>query len=172
MAYKKHILLGKIIKTHGFEGAVTVKVEKNFSENIPEPESVFLEIEGRPVPFFIEWAEQSDSNTLRLKFDGYDTAAMVKEFAGCTIYLTDSPAELITDHDLAELNGYTVFTSDGRKAGVIKKLIENTSQFLLSIQADSGKEFLVPLHEDLIDAIDHTDKTIIMAIPEGLEDLN
>jgi 16S rRNA processing protein RimM len=172
MAYKKHILLGRIIKTHGFEGAVTVKVEKDFSENIPETESVFLEIEGRPVPFFIECTEQSGSNTLRLKFDGYDTAARVKEFVGCSIYLTESPAESVTDHDLAGLQGYIVFSSDGKKAGVVKELLENTSQVLLCILDDSGKEFLVPLHEDLIEALDHTDKTIRMVIPEGLVELN
>ncbi len=54
MAYNANILLGRISKVHGFEGAVTVKLEKNLIENIPDMESVFLEIEGKPVPFFIE----------------------------------------------------------------------------------------------------------------------
>ena len=53
MAYKNDILLGRITKVSGYEGAVTVKLEKIFTENIPQMESVFLEIEGRPVPFFI-----------------------------------------------------------------------------------------------------------------------
>src|SRR5664280_1681218 len=53
MAYKSKILLGKIIKLSGYEGAVAVKLEKIFTENIPQMESIFLEIEGKLVPFFI-----------------------------------------------------------------------------------------------------------------------
>jgi ribosomal protein L35AE/L33A len=51
MAYKKHILLGKITKVHGFEGAVTIRLERSFSDNILKMESVFIETDGRPVPF-------------------------------------------------------------------------------------------------------------------------
>ena len=53
MAYNSDILLGRITKVSGYEGAVTVRLEKIFFENIPQMESVFLEIEGRQVPFFI-----------------------------------------------------------------------------------------------------------------------
>ncbi len=53
MSYKSDILLGKIIKFSGYEGAVAVKLEKIFTENIPPMESVFLHIEGKLVPFFV-----------------------------------------------------------------------------------------------------------------------
>ena len=35
MAQTNNILLGKITKIHGHDGAVAVRLEKNFSENIP-----------------------------------------------------------------------------------------------------------------------------------------
>jgi len=38
MAYNCDILLGRISKVNGYEGAVTVKLEKIFSENIPQME--------------------------------------------------------------------------------------------------------------------------------------
>jgi ribosomal 30S subunit maturation factor RimM len=63
MTYKSDILLGQIIKASGYEGAVTVKLEKDFFDNIPNIESVFLEIEGRPVPFFISETEYSGAGT-------------------------------------------------------------------------------------------------------------
>jgi 16S rRNA processing protein RimM len=172
MAKLKHILLGRITKTHGFEGAVTVKVEKIFSENIPEPESVFLEIEGRPVPFFIEYSEQPDSVTLRLKFDGYDSSASVKEFVGSGVYLTGTVPQKSKGSHYSGLEGYIVKSSDGIVAGVVKELIENPSQLLLNIVTHSGKEFLIPLHEDLIEEVDNENRTIRMIIPEGLEEIN
>ena len=73
MAYKSNILLGRITKVSGYEGAVTVKLEKIFTENIPQMESVFLEIEGRPVPFFISDSEYSGADILKLRFEGYDS---------------------------------------------------------------------------------------------------
>lgn len=172
MAHIKHILLGRITKTHGFEGAVTVKVEKIFSENIPEPESVFLEIEGRPVPFFIECSEQPDSLTLRLKFDGYNSSSEMKEFVGCNVFLTETAGKQGKEIQHHGLIGYSVESVDGIIAGVVKELIENPSQLLLNIVSGSGKEFLVPLHEDLIEEINNNNKTIRMIIPEGLEEIN
>ena len=85
MAYNSNILLGRITKVSGYEGAVTVKLEKIFSENIPQMESVFLEIEGRPVPFFISDSEYSGADILKLQFEGYDSIEKVSEFmvAGC-----------------------------------------------------------------------------------------
>ena len=65
MAYKNEILLGRITKVSGYEGAVTVKLERIFSENLPHMESVFLEIEGRPVPFFISDSEYSGADILK-----------------------------------------------------------------------------------------------------------
>ena len=53
MNYRCNILLGRVTKTSGFEGAVVVRLERSFIENIPQIESVFVEIDGRPVPFFI-----------------------------------------------------------------------------------------------------------------------
>jgi len=50
MAYTCNTLLGRIIKIIAMR-TVAVKLEKIFTENIPLMESVFLEIEGRAVPF-------------------------------------------------------------------------------------------------------------------------
>jgi ribosomal protein L35AE/L33A len=50
MKYENRILLGRISRIHGYEGSVVIKLEQGFIENIPEMESVFIEIEGRPVP--------------------------------------------------------------------------------------------------------------------------
>ena len=77
MAYRSNILLGRITKLSGYEGAVAVKLEKIFTENIPEMESVFLEIEGRPVPFFISGIEYTGADILKLSFEGYNSIEKV-----------------------------------------------------------------------------------------------
>jgi 16S rRNA processing protein RimM len=171
MAYKRHILLGKITKVHSYEGAVTIRLERNFSDNIPEMESVFIETDGRPVPFFIEYTEQPDNLTLRMKFSGYDSDKKMKEFVGSGIYLTE-PSEASSVEISPDLISYEVFSDSGISLGIISEIIENPGQLLLNIISGSGKNILLPLHEDLIISIDPLEKIIRMIIPEGIADIN
>jgi 16S rRNA processing protein RimM len=172
MAYKKHILLGKITKVHGYQGAVTIRLERNISDNLPEMESVFIETDGRPVPFFIDFSEQPDLLTLRLKFRDYNTTEKVKEFIGCKVYLTNSTDPDIPVEDPETLIDYEVLSDDDISIGVIDEIIENPGQFLLRIRTTSGKEILLPLHEDLIKEIDSKIKIVRMILPEGIADIN
>ena len=165
------ILLGKITKVHGFEGAVTVKTEINLSENIPQGEPVFLEIEGRPVPFFIEDTFSSRPGIINLKFEDYNSSEKVKEFVGCSVYFSGKPADK-KEEDLSDLIGYTVLTETGEPVGIINKVIPNPGQVLLELTSPKGKSLLIPLHEDLVNEINSEQKTITMVIPEGLTDIN
>jgi 16S rRNA processing protein RimM len=172
MAYKKQILLGKISKVHGHAGAVNVRLEQGFSENIQDLESVFIETDGRPVPFFIASAEQPDNLVLRLWFEGYESAEKVKEFVGCRLFLTEPSNNAGPVSDLMDLINYRLFSQDNISTGVITGIIENPGQILLNILASSGNEFLIPLHEDLVKEIDTENRIIYMFIPEGIADIN
>jgi 16S rRNA processing protein RimM len=172
MAYHSEILLGRITKVSGYEGAVTVKIEKIFSENIPQMESVFLEIEGRPVPFFISGSEYSGADILKLKFEGYDSNEKVAEFPGCRVFLTTHHQSVNQADDIPDFTGYEVFIQGDRLIGSIKEVIPNPSQWLLNIISPDNKEILVPFHEHFIVSIDNKRRIIIMDIPEGLTEIN
>ena len=172
MAYKCNILLGRITKTSGYEGAVAVRLEKIFTENIPLMESVFLEIEGRPVPFFIAELEYSGADILKLSFDGYDSNEKLSEFIGCRIFLTSG----ISDDNLKEENqsliGYKVFVSEDKVLGSISEVLSNNGQWLINVKSINKKDILIPFHEDFIVRMDKRKKVIFMNIPEGLTDIN
>ena len=172
MAYISEILLGRITKVSGYEGAVTVKLEKEFFENIPEMESVFLEIDGRPVPFFISESEYSGAGTIKLTFEDFDSVEKVAEFINCRVFLTPGFRSEDKQADLTNLTGYKVFINDNELLGSITEIISNPGQFLLNITSVNKKEILIPLHEDFIVNINDTEKFIVMDIPAGLIDLN
>ncbi|HVN57623.1 MAG TPA: ribosome maturation factor RimM [Bacteroidales bacterium] len=171
MARVNTILLGKIIKINGFEGAVTVRTERSFAGEIPRKGPVFLEIEGRPVPFFIEYSEQISENMFRFKFEGYNTAGRMSEFSGCNI-LAEASAGQESGYNDDDLSGFILESEDGKAIGRITGIIENPGQLLLSVSGKPGNDFLIPLHEDLIVNIDQARKKIVMIIPEGLIGLN
>jgi 16S rRNA processing protein RimM len=172
MTYKAHILLGRIAKVHGFEGAVTVRLEKTFTENIPEMESVFIEIEGKPVPFFISLIDYPGADNLRLKFEGYDSSDKVASLTGCRVFLTSEEEE---DNHLMvnnSISGYKIYMSDKTLLGTVKEVIENPGQWLMSIETGGGKNILIPLHEHFIIRVDNRKKIMIMNLPEGLIEIN
>jgi 16S rRNA processing protein RimM len=172
MAYQKHILVGRIIRIHGFGGTVTVKTEPVFSENIPEMETVFLEIEGKPVPFFIEYTEKAGSDILRMKFEGYDNDAKIREFIGCSVFMTEDSSPGNLAEDIQDLIEYKLLSSENENIGIVEEIIQNPGQILLRVRSESGKEILIPLHEDLIQGIDADQKILKMLLPEGLTEIN
>jgi 16S rRNA processing protein RimM len=171
MSYNNKILLGRITKVSGYEGAVNIKLEKIFSENIPQMESVFLEIEGRPVPFLISDLEYSGADILKLTFEGYNTIEKISEFVGCRVFLTAGIPEN-KNEEVPGLNGYEVFVQDGKLLGTIQEIIDNPGQSLLSITSLKNKEILIPLHEHFIVSIDKKNRILLLNIPEGLADIN
>ena len=173
MAYNCNILLGRITKVSGYEGAVAVKLEKFFIENIHPMESVFLEIEGRPVPFFINESDYSGADILKLSFNGYDTIEKISEFIGCRIFLIAEPEDLKSNTaDNQLLMGYNLITKDNELIGQVTDIISNNGQWLLSVTSSERKNILIPFHEDFLISIDKRKKVVIMDIPEGLLEIN
>ena len=172
MAYRSNILLGRITKLSGYEGAVAVKLEKIFTENIPQMESVFLEIEGRPVPFFISGLEYSGAYILKLSFEGYDSPEKIREFVGCRVFLTSDSSDAGIKEDNQVLTGYKVLTSGNILLGSISEVLSNNGQWLISVKSPGKKDILIPFHADFIVSVDKRKKVIIMDIPEGLTEIN
>lgn len=172
MAYQKHILVGRITRIHGFTGAVTVRTEPLFSEEIPGMETVFLEIEGKPVPFFIEYTEKASPGLLRMKFEGYDNETKVREFIGCNVFITGDYSRGDFTEEIQDLIEYKLLSSENKYIGIVEEVIHNPGQLLIRVRSDSGKEMLIPMHEDLIQGIDADLKILKMFLPEGLTEIN
>ncbi len=172
MAYKSDILLGRITKVSGYEGAVSIKLEKIFIENIPEMESVFLEIEGRPVPFFISDIEYSGADILKLQFEGYSSEEKISEFIGSRIFLTPMTKINTIEQDNPDLVGFKVILPENNLLGSVADIMQNNGQWLITVISPDKKSILIPFHEDFIIKIDKSAKKIFMDIPEGLAEIN
>jgi 16S rRNA processing protein RimM len=171
MAYKCDILLGRITKISGYEGAVAIRLEKIFTENIPKMESVFLEIEGRPVPFFISGMEYSGADILKLWFEDYNSNEKISEFIGCRIFLTTGIFKEKSGNDDQYLVGYTIYIQEDKLLGSVSEVLQNNGQWLINVKSKK-KEILIPFHEDFITSIDKRKKVVIMNLPDGLTEIN
>jgi len=171
MSYKTGILLGRITKVKGYEGIVTIRLERSFTEEIPELNPVFLEIEGKPVPFYTSEPGYTGGGLLRLKLECFEYLKDLDELSGCRVFLDTGKGELDPGRNLDGIAGFKVLTRDKSLTGTIREIIENPGQWLLNVETESGRELLIPLHEDLILDVDKTKKTILMDLPEGLAEI-
>lgn len=169
----KLILLGKIIKVHGYEGSVMINLEDNLPEEIPEMEWVFIEIEKKPVPFLISSVKEHASGKIILKFDGYDSSEAMSEFTGCRVFIDqDNIKEEKGISPQIILAGYKLFDNSNNYIGLIDKVMSLPMQYMLVLHDDSGNELLIPLNEDWLIEINRDEKSIIMDLPEGLNTIN
>ena len=172
MTYRYQILLGRISRANGYNGSVSVRLENSFFNNIPEMESVFLEIDGKPVPFFISSEEYSGGDILKFKFKGYDTFEKVSEFTGCRIYLTTISEDNKTSGNTESMTGFKVISGNKSLIGTVMEIVQNPGHDLLKILSPEGKEILIPFHEDFILNTSDKKKTIMVDLPEGLTEIN
>lgn len=172
MADKQKILLGRIIKIHGYQGGVVLRTDNSFKGSIPEKEWVFIEYEGKPVPFFIEAAEKAGAGLARLWFEGYDTAGKITPVIGCNLLINPRKTRGRVTEGPAGLDGYRIIDATNSYIGTIAEVIVNPAQLMLRVISGDDREILIPLHEDLILDVNHSERTIIMDLPEGLTDLN
>lgn len=172
MTYNANILLGRIFKIHGYDGTLIVKLENDFIENIPPMESVYLEIEGKPVPFCISASEYSGGDILKLKFEGYGNYEKVSVFAGCRMFLTSGSENTGPASVNENIAGFRVILKDKTIIGDVEEIINNPGHDLIKIISPEKKEILIPFHRDFIVRFDEKKRIITVQLPEGLIDIN
>ncbi len=169
-------VIGKAVKTHGYQGELVVRLTAPLPESIEEIESLFLLVEGRAVPFMVAGARLTADNRLLVSFDGYGSSEKVAGFTGCSV-LADSnfiPEE--GDGDGVDIEpgafcGYTLYDTLGRERGLITEMVENVNQWILTVRRADGKTFAVPVHEEVIAQVDSAQQRLVADIADGLEEL-
>lgn len=167
------LVLGTISKTHGVHGKVVARLNNLSFDDILKMEPVYLEIEGLPVPFFVNsWAEKTQDSII-VEFDDVNTADEASEFLHARIYV---PASCLNISDgmlrqLRHLSGYTVTDVQAGELGTLEEILTPDENPLLRILS-AHREVLLPFHDDFIVSVDPTKKIILVKAPEGLLDLN
>lgn len=166
-------LIGYISKPHGTSGDVNIRLSGFDSENIEPGESLFVEINGTLIPFFImEITPKADMALVHLKF--VDSIEEAKKLSGKNIYLLSSLAKKNLKEippDPSIFIGFQLIDSVSGIRGEIADYIDNPLNPLFLVRTGE-KEFLVPVHPGIIVSIDEEERIITAELPEGLVDIN
>jgi len=166
------VLLGFLFKPQGVKGDFNCITNFQLSEKLINTwESIFLEIEGILVPFFIERISIKSNNNLIIKLEDIDSETTAREYLKSSVFINkkDLP-DAIEELDISALIGYTMLDSNHEIIGEITDIAEYPSQWMFCVN-HKKQERLIPAQGEFIKKIDKETHQIIVSLPEGLLDL-
>jgi len=164
--------LGYISKIHGYKGEVIILLQKEISVKLNKMESVFIEINGQLIPFFIDAINQTNNSAAILKLHDIESEVKAKQLIKCPVFipLSTLPAQKNKKLRPSELIDFKVIDDVNGNIGKVFSILEMPQQLILEIH-NGVKEILIPANEEIIYKIDKKNKTIFINAPEGLIDI-
>lgn len=163
--------LGKITRKHGLSGNVILKLDTDQPDFYKKLESIFVEINGLLVPFFIEKVVWSKQDSLNLLFKN-SNENLVEQLLGKNVFLPLSTLPKLTGNQFYyhEVIGFEILEEDGKTCGEIVSVNDQTAQhyFILNF---AQKEVVIPIIKDWILEVNREEKFIKMQLPEGLMEI-
>lgn len=165
---------GVLGRTTGIKGFIYCHFNEEFQSLEESVEFLFLMDGGNPFPLKIR--EKKFKNGFLVRFDKKYPLETVKKWTNQVFYLNkaDLDESILKPHDpigRKPLIGFKFYDNTSSLSGIIKDISEYPHQ--LMITATIGKkEYLFPIHEDLIDSVDKDKKVINFHLPEGIFNIN
>lgn len=163
--------IGYITKTKGLKGEVQVYFEYDEPADLLL-DSVFAEINGKLVPFFISAYKLQNNQTGNFYFDDIDTIEKAETLIRKKLYLPNTlkPVRDESEFLITDLKGFIVYDNTVGELGEIIEIHEYPQQFV-AVVPYQFKEIMFPLNDDLIIEIDEANGILKVDLPEGLIDL-
>ncbi len=171
MTKEQCFYIGYISKTRGLKGEVQMFFEFEDYMDL-EFDVVFLEIDKKLVPFFVDTIKLQNNSTAYVNFEDVDHIDKAQPLLRKQVYLPNDkmPERDPEDFTYKDLVGYIAIEESEGELGEIKEVQEMPQQFIATVDID-GRDAMFPLNEDFIVGIDPEEKIIVLKLPEGLIDM-
>ena len=162
--------IGVVKKTHGFKGQLKISITTPEAEDL-ETEQLFILIDEKPVPFFIEDISGT-TDVWIVKLEDCNPEAEALGLFNCKVYVLKSllPENLV-DTKAIPLIGYRINDHTLGTLGLVTDYIERPVQDLIVMEWQNNEHY-IPVDKDIIHLIKHDKKEILVNLPEGLLNLN
>lgn len=163
-------LLGYITKSIGLKGELAVYLDVDNPQNYKKLESVFVEINKKLIPFFIERIKiHPAANTAAILFKDITIDETLK-LVGKNLFL---PLSFLTPLNgkkfyYHEIVGFEVVDKKLGNIGIVETVYDNANNPLLAVKNSNNQEILIPLIDQFIEKVDREKKAFYVKVPEGL----
>jgi len=165
---EKNLLeVGQVTKVSNFKREIYIfTFEKYIFSSI---KFLFVEINKKPVPFFIEELSVLKEDLFKVKLFNNKAFKDLTELLGCFVMLRKDNVKIknkIVDK-LIKLKGFTLKDKNSGFSGIVSDYIDRAHQPLLVV--DGNKNIIyVPFVKPLVTRISYKEKCIYCNLPDGL----
>lgn len=173
MIKDNHLLAGSLLRTFGTKGEIILKFKNDLPEKIKKLESIFVEVDGKLVPFFIVAIQEKSINTALVKLEGIDSEKKAHEFVNADFYLSESQIKFLdySAEEFIDITGYVVKDQHNKLVGQVIEFIDIPENPLLKVKT-SANELLLPANDELIIEVDDDERVILLHVADGIIDLD
>ncbi len=163
--------IGYISRTRGLKGELQLFFEFDDYEALGL-DTLFLEVDGKLVPFFVESVNLLPNRTAYLFFEDVDHLDKAKPLVRKKVFLPNAlrPERDPDDFRMADLQGFYVYDRVHGALGEITEVNEYPQQHVATVRY-RGHDVLFPLTDGIIVSIDRQARRMDVALPEGLVEL-
>ena len=163
--------LGRIAKTHGIKGEVTIRLDVDDPSAYHDMKYFLLEINKVLTPFFVEKMTCSGDKVF-VKVQDINTVEAASALTGKEVFL---PLELLPKLSgkqfyYHEVKGFLLIDEIHGELGPINDVIEYPAQAIIQVFKDK-KEILIPILDQVIQKVDRKTKKLYIKAPDGLIDM-
>ena len=167
------VVVARVARTRGLRGEVIADLLTDFPERFDDLETLIaVAPDGSRRSLQIEehWFQ---GRRIVFKFAGYDSIEAAKQFAGLELAVPVSERVELADDQFYEweLKGCRVESIEGELVGCVSEVMRTGGVEILVVEDASGREFLIPMAQEICLKIDLNQRLIRIDPPPGLLEL-
>lgn len=165
--------LGKITSKYSFNGELLIHLDVDQPEEYTNLESIFVEVQQKLIPFFIEKSQFHKSHLLRVKLEDVDQEIDADELIKKEIYLPLNQLPELSDDEFYyhEVIGFSTSDLNYGNIGNIKAVNDQSPQAFFLIE-HKNNTIPIPIIKKFIHKVDKDNLHITFDLPEGLIAMN
>lgn len=168
----KYLIVGQILRPHGVQGELKIRLMTDYPERIRELGSVLL---GRTADTDQVTTYQVERLRLQpefgiLKLEGIDDRDQAERLRMLLLLVTVENAVPLEEGEyyLFQLIGMTVKTQDGETLGTVSDVLETGANDVYIVDSPKHGEVLIPVTDETVLETDPKTRVITVKLPDGL----
>ncbi len=164
----RYLAIGQIIRAHGLQGEVSIRVLTDFPERFKTTEWLYLGNENEATAYRLESFRRHQDNLL-LTLAGIINRTQAETLVGQFVQIPLEEATPLPEgtYYLYQLIGLQVQTIAGETLGVISDILETGANDVYVVK-QNNQELLLPAIPEVVKQIDLTAELMVVELLDGL----
>ncbi len=160
------VSIGRLGAAHKLSGAIKLHVDESIG--LKKLNAVLCgKTQSQALPYSIKNIKPFTNHALIIELEGVSSREQAQQLSGNTIWCNKKYVEQSEQIVSEKIIGYTIIDVQKGELSTVDDIYFLPAQTLMLFQFQNN-EIMLPCHEETIIKINHTQKEVLVNIPEGL----